>query len=483
VATASGLTYAWRVISGPGAITAGATGATVTFSTYDGGQPLVLECLASNAGGTTPGQATLQVNRRWLPAASLGALSGALTLPAPAVDGAGNGLVAWLDGSSYRARRFDAASRAWQTTATLGTVPAGAASAPALAVNAAGEAVAMWARMDGAAASLYASWLAAGAAVWSSPGLVENSTAPVANQEPGFWAPPYAVALNAAGQAVALWRQQGSHNFDIFAATGTRSGWDPAAQLGPQYGTGGGSSPALALDAGGSLHGIWMQNLDGWLHIQGAQYGTAWTTPGAVGGSATNTHRHLPTVAAGPAGQAVAGWLEVRTGDHRMRASVFQGGTWGAAADPVIYTSPIGTDYQAINPQVSMDGAGKATAVWCLADSATLTYQIYAARYSGGAWSAPQRVDAATGTATVPRISGNAAGEVAVAFRTSSSSISNRLIACTRFLPGTSTWETPVALEPGSSSDAGFPAVKMDSNGRILVSWVVDSQVKAAWYR
>jgi hypothetical protein len=119
--------------------------------------------------------------------------------PEIAVDPAGNAIVVWIQedatGVNLRARRFEPAS-GWGSTTVVDT-GAGAAGSPAVAIDTAGNAIAIWQQVD-VTRTLFASRLARGA-TWSAPVAIDT-----ADFGDTFFP---RIAIDPTGAAVAVWER------------------------------------------------------------------------------------------------------------------------------------------------------------------------------------------------------------------------------------------------------------------------------------
>ena len=137
--------------------------------------------------------------------------------------------------------------------------------------------------------------------------------------------------------------------------------------------------PQVAVDAGGDTVAVWGRSNGSDFIIQASSRpaGGAWTPPvdlSAVGRSATE-----PQVAIGPGGSAVAVWARTN-GAHVViqGASKPAGGAWTPALDLS------DSERTAGEPQVAIDSAGRAVAVWQRSDGFNTIVQSCLPRTVGG---------------------------------------------------------------------------------------------------
>jgi PKD repeat protein len=223
--------------------------------------------------------------------------------PQVALDAQGDAVAVWqLGGGSkdvIQAAERPAASGVWQPSVTISSSAQGAGP-PALAVDPAGEATALWA----------------------GGGLVESSSRPPG----GTWQTPVDVsasggadpqlALDEAGDAIAVWDQSdGSGNFVAEAARRPEgSAWQAPVAISAVQPIAPG--PQVVADARGDAVAIWDDYESSAYTVQAAvePAGGAWQAVGSLSSSAvTPTMRHL---ASDPQGNTTVIWsLETGTTD------------------------------------------------------------------------------------------------------------------------------------------------------------------------
>jgi Leucine-rich repeat (LRR) protein len=136
----------------------------------------------------------------------------------------------------------------------------------------------------------------------------------------------------------------------------------------------------------------------------------AWSTIGEVLGKGNSDPESYPHIAANVKGEAVAVWVQ----DAGTRTDIWAShytprSGWDAAQ--LVETD---TTYPSINPQVAMDDAGNAIAVWQQLD-VSATYSILASRYEfGNGWGLAEPLETGAGRADEQRVVANAAGDAIV---------------------------------------------------------------------
>jgi predicted NBD/HSP70 family sugar kinase len=182
------------------------------------------------------------------------------------------------------------------------------------------------------------------------------------------------VAVDSAGNAIAVWEQSTGTNFIIQASrfSISSSSWSAVTNLSD---TGGNAfNPQVAMDSDGNAIAVWEQSTgtnNGF--IQASRFSISsgsWSAVADVANlSDTGGYALDPQVAMDSAGNAIAVWYQ-RTGTNTIiQASRFSGSSWSAVTD----LSAPGQD--ALDPQVAMDSDGNAIAVWSRYDGTNIIIQ------------------------------------------------------------------------------------------------------------
>ncbi len=289
-------------------------------------------------------------------------------------NGNGTGMVVWeqSDGSrkSIWARRYNAVNDQWDVASVIET-SAEDANAPQIAADANGNFVAVWRGYDGLVHQRYNVWAnryVAGAG-WGSAALISNNTtdpAAIGDALVSRNADTPHIAMDAAGNALAVWTQATS----IYANRYTAGvGWG-SAQLIENDVKWAASAPRIAMAANGHAYAVWEQYADAVLgdatppfkNIMANRYvaGLGWQSATLVETNNTG-HAQTPQVAVDSFGNATVVWRQWDETHYSIWSNRFfrASGQWGTAA--LIEADNTG---DAVNPQVAMDAAGNALAVW-----------------------------------------------------------------------------------------------------------------------
>jgi hypothetical protein len=395
-------------------------------------------------------------------------------------------------------------------------------TAPAVAANGDGQAVALWQRWEGDGFRLVASRFAPGGG-WTEGERVTPETA-VSSQR---------VAVDGRGNAVALWFDDALRS--VRSSYGSAAGgWSVAQDLAagdPQLvmeegGTAhllytrhlegllssrlppGGSwsapvalqaqgptsqpfvtDPLLSVTRGGALHAVWVRRFQSsardeeWDEVWSSRMprGQAWAAPSLVA-RFPRANVLSPALAATDRGALASYQLVERTsGSFDRRRVVAQQDTGGRGVwtTPEPVSEPVPDPPRVRNaslPVAAADAGTSLTLVWAedeYGPSEGDRYEIRARRFSAvtGAWDHAQRIASVRGylyDRFPPQVAASAAGDaVALWVEQDSFGFGLRLWASV-FVPGAG-WSVPEALRDAERLSS--PALTMDGSGNALVLW------------
>jgi hypothetical protein len=320
------------------------------------------------------GQYLLKV--RWLDGVDTGqtlSTAGNAGAPRLAFDSAGNAIVLWAQNSSSRtsvwSRRYSVASGQWSVARQLSSDAAGSSHLPDLALDRAGNAVAVWHQDDGRS-SHFDAWLAHYAAAddaWSAPSRFTDG---------GNSAFGVRVALNPEGLGLLAWQQLRGDGMaparqpvDIAVRSLSSSGATGTLRLVNVDGVGQPVTAyvfdqlALSVNAGGAAAVLWSQRstLAQPMAVAAALYrpATGWQAVSTITRD-LNEDSHNPQVALDPAGNAIAVWQQQTDyGAYGGANRYVAGSGWGTAS--FFVDSRLG---DAFAPSLAMDAQGNASVAW-----------------------------------------------------------------------------------------------------------------------
>lgn len=400
--------------------------------------------------------ANVPVAKVWHPAAAIDAAAGNARAPRIAFDSAGNAIAVWHQYEGARsdiwANHFTAGS-GWGTAVRIETTDLGSAQTPQIAVDNAGNAIAVWQQAEVARTDIWANRFSGGA--WGTAVRLENDNNGDAS------APR--IAMDGAGNALAVWLQSDGSRANVMASRFAGGTWTAPVAIETAEGTA--SAPALAVDAAGNALAVWSQaagtavgaRTDIWANrFSGGNWATAVRVDGDDAGST-----YEPQVAIDPAGNAIAVWAQYDLTRDNIWASRFTpSGGWGVATR--IETDNTGNASAA---QIALDDNGNAWAVWRQHDS--IRDNIWANRFTpASGWGTATPIEADnTGDALAPQIAVGVAGAFAVWIQSDGASYN---VWFNRYTDGA--WTAPALLE-AAAGNAQDPQIRIDAAGNALAAW------------
>lgn len=401
---------------------------------------------------------------------------------------------------------FTTADGAWGTAALLETDDAGHARSPQIAFDAHGNGFAIWGQDDGSSnSSILATRYVAGSG-WEAAELIE--------MDPGHASAPQ-IAFDGSGNAVAVWFQNTDGAYSIWANRYVAgSGWGPAVAL--ENASTSAYFPAITLNGNGDGFAVWYQT-DGtrnniWANRYDATSG--WGTAELIEAVDTG-NAFYPKVAVDSNGNALAVWKLYSGSRYDLWFNRYDNGSWGSAAlletddagstsDPELamagtgeavvvwsqydgstnnilarhYQPVIGwgsvtlleTDADhAYSPQIALDANGDGLAVW------EQNSNIWANRFATGNWGIAQLIESDdTSSASSQQVAFDAGENATAVWQQGGKILANRYVA--------GSWGTAQLVDNNDMSSASSPQVAFDGTGNAAAVWnQFDGSVYNVW--
>jgi hypothetical protein len=172
-------------------------------------------------------------------------------------------------------------------------------------------------------------------------------------------------------------------------------------------------------------------------------------------------------------GNAMAVWIQPDLGGSTaVWASYYSigsgpGSPAGWSPPAPIETKSAGRSDTASPPQVKFDDAGNAMVVWARSDGNGLS-SIWANRFTAAGWGTATLIETNTGDAFSPQLAVDAAGTAMAVWAQSDGTRVN--VWANRYTAGTG-WGSAVPIESNDTGDASFPQVAVDTNGNAIAVW------------
>jgi len=403
-----------------------------------------LALVSSGIAGATPTWTSLQT-----------LASGGIALaPEVALNGSGGAVAVWDQETGPDCATSPASLMCIHTVETAYRSQSGAAwdsghavarpgvgARPQAAINAGGDAALLWVHDIGRDRVVQATLRRGSTGEFPNPNDLSDSVLEVRSHH---------IALDDAGDAVAVWAQRPVDRFEVHAEIrrANLGYWGVATLLSRAEVNGG---PALAVTPASDAFVVWMEN--GVVEsVHGTISSGTWDAPVALTTAADAEGD--PVVAVNDSGDAVAAW---QWRDQPRDPTIVQAsfrpahGSWG----PVANLATVGRDF-AHAPQVGIDGAGNAIALWT--DDSGL--RSAARTTATGAWSKPTALTHAV--ASDPQLAVDARGDaVAVWIDAATKSVD----AAVRV---TGAWQPALHVTSAQSSS---PRVAIDDAGDGAALW------------
>ena len=377
--------------------------------------------------------------------------------PQIAIDSNGNAMAVWqqFDGTvnNIWANRYDATT-GWGTAGLIETDDTGDAISPQIAIDGAGDAIAVWTQHDGTRNNAWTNRYTAATTSWTAPGLIENSTSQMSVEQ---------IVIDANDNALVI----GLENVYIWSNRYTAgSGWGAVSERIDSAGNTK-SAPRIAVDVVGNAIGVWEMYYSGdnSKQTQFNRYtlGTGWSGQESI--KLDGYARYLPQITFDGAGNAVA--VSRRYPDYigNIQANLYVlGSGWGDYVD--VESSNANTS-PADNPQVASDGNGNVMAIWQEVYGGVSSIRSNSFTMSAG-WGAGDgvAVEDSDESATNPQIAFDGDGNAIAVWEQFSNLRSS--IWVNHYNAG---WKTPVLLETSDAGEAFSPQIAVNANGDAVVTW------------
>ena len=474
----------YRVVASSGG--SSATSNAALLSVTEAAQAPLITAQPTNASVTAPAAATFTATASGVPTPTWqwqqsidsgttwaninGATAASHTTPATAVTDSGRRYRAVASNASGTANSngatltvtAPAVGKAWQTAVLIETDNAGDAEAAQVAVNASGQAVAVWQQSNGVSIDIYANRYSP-ATGWGTPERIEADDTGVAQQAQ--------VVIDRGGNAIAVWMQSDGFRNNIVANRYTAgTGWGGAALI--ESGVGDAGHPQIAIDGSGNAIAVWWQREGGRINVVSNRYvaGAGW---GAASVIETDSSGDVgtPQIGIDANGNAVAVWAWASavpngfTYEYNVWANRYTAGAGWGTAGPI---DSVNTGTANVAPHVALDGSGNAIAVWHRPDGGWDS--IWTNRYAAGTgWGAPALIETDnTNSARNARVAFDANGN-AIAVWTQSDGLRDNVLA-NRYTAG-SGWGVAMLIETDNAGSAFEAQIAFDSNGNATAVW------------
>lgn len=389
----------------------------------------------------------------WLAPAEVSPAAGSTRFPQVAVDAAGDATAVWQSsepgGSTIVAARRPPGGP-WEAPMPISS-PGRESFVPSVGLDAAGDATAIWGTEEGGSTIVQVTSRSATGA-WEAPRTI-GSEGEAVEELPQ-------IAVDATGDAVAVWEHETpGHEVVEWASRPAGGTWSAAAPI--SHAGEAATEPRLAVNAAGDAAAVWTDvGAEETVAAVSRPAGGAWSAPTVV--TAAGEEGALPKVGLDAAGDATVIWERIDAAHFVIReADRAAAGPWSTPRR----LSPSGVD--SVAPELAVDPGDDAVAVWDLRISPSDTAVGAASRPGSGAWGEPEQVAPADTSGQVAKVGIDAAGDATVVWR--DGPLPNTDIDAAR-RPAAGDWTPPVAIStPGEETEEA--QVVVDPAGDALTVW------------
>jgi hypothetical protein len=375
--------------------------------------------------------------------------------PEVAVDPAGNAVALWSQADGIWSSRYTP-SAGWGTVASIQRVGGAELGTPMVAMDANGIALAVWS-LFWAQGNIFSSECSGSGQWGSSPQRIDDDSGEAFEPQ---------ISTNADGSAVAVWAQFDGERDDVWSNRYTRSdGWSFAQRIETNNAVEA-SGPRVAVDPIGNATAAWAHSGGTRFDIWSNRY-----TPSGGWDAATLIETNdtgeasEPQVAVDAQGNVVTVWQQSDGTRYDIWSNRYTSAGWRGAER--IETEDEGN---ASNPQVAVDAQGNAMAVWEQSDGAR--HGIWSNRYTPSrGWGTAERIDASnTFDTRDPRVAVDSSGDAVSVWRQSGTT--GDRIWSNRYTPSGG-WGSAQRIDSDHTGARANARVAVDANGNAIAVWSI----------
>ncbi len=344
----------------------------------------------------------------------------------------------------------------WGIAETI-TDDSGNTYSPQVAMDANGNAIVVWNQYDGTVNNIWANRYNATTSSWEKAEKIENISGDAYSAQ---------VAMDSTGNAIVVWQQSEGSKYNIWANRYDAStlSWGTAEEI---ESTGESAySARLAIDNAGNVIAVWRQSGGSVVNIWANRYNgmtLSWGTPEQLDSSSAGT-AYIPQIAMDRAGNAIVAWQHGDSTEDAIWVNRYSATTrsWGTAEQ---ITSG---GESANSPQVAMNSNGNGLLVWLQSDGTVDS--LWSNRYNGtsSAWGTAVKIENNSGSASYPQIVMDGGGDAIAVWLQSDGTVDS--LWSNRYDGISSAWGTAEKIENNSESGY-YPQLAMDGEGNAIAVW------------
>ena len=342
---------------------------------------------------------------------------------------------------------------------------AGASNEPAVAMTPSGEAVAVWRRFDLAAEGDYEVQ-----ASYRPPGGTFSAPFDVAVVPTAAIPQELNVAVDAAGDTAVVWTQREAGSTSIVEASVRPAGGSFTAPttISPTPVASGSAvrDPRVAIDAAGEAVAVWAYETASTAVVQLARCSLSGGCSEPVELSAAGQEADAPAIAITPGGEATAVWVQSNGTTIVVEAARAPSGGDFSSAQELSDSSQ-----SALEPEVATDPGGDSTVVWTRYNGENFIAEAVGG--SGGSFGSPVALSEPGENAERPQVAESRSGGTAIVWQRSNGT--NDVVQGAVSPPGSFSAAADLSA---AGQESRFPMVAMDASGDATSVWRSDGASK-----
>jgi len=403
---------------------------------------------------------------------------GAVEAPQISVNAAGDGIAVWQQSDGMRvniwSNRYDATTDSWGSAELIETGNTGDADAPQIAIDTAGNGIAVWHQLDNMRINIWSNRYDATTDSWGTAELLETDDAGNAQEAK--------IVVDSEGNGIAVWDQRDSNGSNIWSRlydAGTNTWGTPKLVEIGNNAIFGGDSAAVAVNAAGNAIAVW-RHTDGILsNSASSRYDAAtgnWSAPEFIEMNAVvNYQPKNHQIALNATGNAIAAWIASKpsTGGFDVWYNQYDAvrGEWGT---PELVSFGSG---DARLDDIAFDSAGNGMMIWQQVDNNQIN--LWSKRFDSqtGTWGEPQSIEDGAGNAFAAKMSIDAADNILAIF-SQDNSIGVKDIWSNRYNAISDSWGTAQLVEMNNVDEAFVPKIGVNGAGEGIAIWYQEDGIR-----
>ena len=401
--------------------------------------------------------------------------------PNIAVDAAGNAFAVWEEKEAGKWVLFYSRKPAggnWGPKEKINDNVIGLPSSARIAVHTDGDVYVIWNDTRDGDSNIYFSKRTNGTGVWSTNVKVNDDAGAAYQGGPS-------IAVDNSGNAYAVWQDNREGNGDIYFSKRTNGtgAWSDNVKVNDDTGNAGQGNPSIAVDTFGTAYAVWQDGRDGVSNDYGNIYSSRrnngngiWSTNIRVNDDAGIEYQSHPSIAVDTSGNAYAAWVDCRNSAPAPCDIYFS--KWDSVDGIWIenqMVNEISANQRVGAPSIAVDVAGNAFVAWRDNRNSNVFADIYFSYRSaaGGIWGTNEKVNDGQSTPNFssinPRIAVDGTGK---AYAVWDGDRYGTLSVCVAERPSGGPWGTNAKITNDPSIRQVKPHLGVDNNGNAQVLWL-----------